>query len=246
MSPTAQYLRFLNIDKFIWNKLTAGDPRALNASLTARHREMIERLAKHLRLSWRTMRPIAFIRMIGHTDDTGVERYNCELGDWRARAVKKALEDLLKEDILKRRVAIIVEKRSGSSATKTDNRTTPGRALNRRVEVLVAPPTQSPEPKKPINWNPLPPTDSVIKTRPSLWPWGPLPSRSLDKSSKDLIDTKLKRLGLSKSARYAIWEAITDKDWGALYFLWGKAHVRDPDKGIITGRAKAVGQAKAQ
>ncbi len=243
--PTPQYLRFLNIDQFIWNKPASADPRALRASLTARHKEMIERLAKHVRLSWKTMRPIAFIRLIGHTDNTGVEKYNLELGDWRAQAVKKALEELLKEDILKRRIAIIVKSR-GSSAAKADNRTTSGRALNRRVEVFVAPPEPPPEPKKPINWHPDPPTGSVIKTTPGRWPGGPRPARASGKSLKDLLDSKLKDIGLAKSTRDAIWEAITDRDWGGLNFLLGKAHVGDPDRGIITGLAKALGQAKAQ
>src|SRR5207237_3769854 len=108
-------------------------------------------------------------RLIGYNDSTGGEKYNLELGDWRAQAVKKALEDLLKEDILKRRIAIIVEKGPGSSVARADNRTTLGRSLNRRVEVFVAAPELSPEPKKPINWKPRPPTDSVIKTRPSPW-----------------------------------------------------------------------------
>ena len=246
MSLTPQYLRFLNIDQFAWNKPASADPRALKASLTARHREMIERLAKHVRLSWRTMRPIGFIRLIGHTDNTGVERYNFELGDWRAQAVKEALEALLKADILKRRIAIIVERSPGSAAAQADNRTLLGRALNRRVEVFVAPPELPPEPKRQINWDLQPPADSVIKTRPSPWPWGPLPSRAPGKSVKDLLDDKLKHLGLSKSARDAVWEAITDRDWGGLNFLLGKAHVGDPDKGIITGLAKAVGQVKAQ
>jgi OmpA family len=246
MRPTPQYLRFLDIDQFAWNIPMSADPRALSASLTARHREMIERLAKHVRLSWKTKQPIAFIRLIGHTDRTGVEQYNLELGDWRAQAVKKALEDLLKDDILKRRIAIIVEKSPGSSAAKADNRTLLGRALNRRVEVFVAPPEPPPEPKAQINWDLQPPADSVIKTRPSPWPWGHLPSRAPGKSVKDLLDDKLKHLGLSKSARDAVWEAITDRDWGGLNFLLGKAHVGDPDKGIITGLAKALGLAKAQ
>jgi hypothetical protein len=181
--PTPQYLRFLNIDQFIWNKPASADPRALRASLTARHKEMIERLAKHVKLSWKTIRPIAFIRLIGHTDNTGVEKYNLELGDWRAQAVKKALEDLLKEDILNRRIGIIVEKSPGSSAAKADNRTTSGRALNRRVEVFVAPPEPSPEPKKPLNWKPLPPTDSVIKTKPSPWPTSLESSRQVREGS---------------------------------------------------------------
>ena len=63
---------------------------------------------------------------------------------------------------------------------------------------------------------------------------------------KDLLDAKLKDLGLSKLARDAVWEAITDRDWGALNSLLGKAHVSDANKGIITGLAKALSEIKAQ
>ena len=247
MRPTPQYLRFLNIDQFIWNKPTSADPRALQTSLTPRHREMIERLAKHVRLSWKRMQPIAYIRLIGHTDNTGAEKYNLELGKWRAQAVKKALEELLKEDILKRRIAIIVEKSPGPSAATADNRTTLGRALNRRVEAFVAPRALPPEPPIDTDLKHIaPPKESVIKTTPGPWPWGRLPSRAPGKSLRDLLDIKLKDLGLPKSARDPIWEAITDRDWGGLNFLLGKEHVSDPSKALITGLAKALSEVKAQ
>jgi hypothetical protein len=247
--PTPQYLRFLNIDQFIWNKPTSADPRALKASLTARHWEMIERLAKHVRLSWKTMRPIAYIRLIGHTDNTGVEKYNLELGNWRAQAVKKALEELLTEDIRERRIriAIIVEESPGSAATTADNRTTLARALNRRVEVFVAPPEPPPEPKPPPPWPPEPPEppESVIKTKPGPW-WPPLPPGSPGKSLKDWINGKMKDLGVPGSLRDPIWQAISDKDWGLLNFLLGKAGVAGADKDMITGAAQALSQAKAR
>ena len=54
LRPKPQYLRFLNLDQFIWNK----------ASLTPRLRQMVEYLAKHIKLSWQTMQPIAYIRLI--------------------------------------------------------------------------------------------------------------------------------------------------------------------------------------
>jgi outer membrane protein OmpA-like peptidoglycan-associated protein len=50
------------------------------------------------------MQPIGFFRLIGHTDNTGPEKHNVDLGDRRARAVKEGLENMLKEDILKGRI----------------------------------------------------------------------------------------------------------------------------------------------
>ena len=58
-----QYLRFLTLDQFNWN----------DASLTPRHQQMVRFLADHVRASWTSMRPIGFVRLIGHTDDTGPE-----------------------------------------------------------------------------------------------------------------------------------------------------------------------------
>jgi outer membrane protein OmpA-like peptidoglycan-associated protein len=100
---------------------------------------MVAYLAEHVKLSWKTPQPLGFIRLIGHTDNTGPEEYNVGLGDRRARAVKEKLENILKEDIIKGRIriAILVEPSPGKSAPVADNRTREGRALNRRVEVFV-------------------------------------------------------------------------------------------------------------
>lgn len=125
-----QHIRFLNLNQFNWNK----------ASLTPRLAQMVAYLAEHVKLSWKTPQPLGFIRLIGHTDNTGPEEYNVGLGDRRARAVKEKLENILKEDIIKGRIriAILVEPSPGKSAPVADNRTREGRALNRRVEVFVA------------------------------------------------------------------------------------------------------------
>jgi hypothetical protein len=245
MRPPPQYLRFLNIDQIAWNKPASADRKALRPSLVARHREMIEFLVKHVRLSRKTLRPIRFFRLIGHTDNTGAERYNVALDVCRTQAVKQALDDLLKEDILKRRIATIVEKGPGSSAAKADNRTALGRALNRRVEIFVAPPEPPPEPEKPIP-RPDPPA-SVIKTAPSSWPWGQLPSRAPGKSSlKDPINNKLENFRLPKLIRDPEMGSYNGSRLGRLNFFLGNAHVSDPHKGIITALAKALSEIKAQ
>ena len=96
----------MNLDKFIWNR----------AALTPEIRQKLDLLAKEVKLSWTTMRPIGYVILIGHTDNTGPEAYNHDLGDWRAGEVKKALEILLRDEILNRRVAIVVERSPGASS----------------------------------------------------------------------------------------------------------------------------------
>ena len=143
LRPKPPQLAFMTLDHFIWNK----------ATLTPRLMKMVELLAKHIRVSSRSSRPIAYVRLIGHTDNTGSEKYNHELGNRRAQAVKKALEDALKDDILsgRIRVAISIEESPGSSAGRADNKTALGKALNRRVEVFVGPPVEVRLPP-PNNW----------------------------------------------------------------------------------------------
>jgi len=132
VGPAPQRLRFLNLDQFNWNQ----------AGLTPQHLPLVRQLAEHVRASWRSMQPIGFVRLIGHTDNTGPEKYNVSLGNQRAEAVKAALETLLKDDIIsgRIRVAILVDPSPGESAPVASNRTISGRALNRRVEVFIAPP----------------------------------------------------------------------------------------------------------
>jgi hypothetical protein len=140
-------LRFLNLDQFNWNQ----------ASLTPRHLPLVRQLAEHVRISWQSTRPIGFVRLIGHTDDSGPEKYNVSLGNQRAQAVKDALETLLQNDIVsgRIRIAILVEPSPGESAPLASNRTPGGRALNRRVEVFVAPPLPPPPAPSPPNGRPI-------------------------------------------------------------------------------------------
>jgi outer membrane protein OmpA-like peptidoglycan-associated protein len=121
------YLRFLNLDRFGHNKL----------SLTADHRNMLDTLVKHVEASWKTTQPIVAIHLIGHTDNTGTEKYNIRLGDQRARAVEAELLGRLRRKGLSYKVAIVVEPSRGQSKPTADNRTEEGRAANRRVEVFI-------------------------------------------------------------------------------------------------------------
>lgn len=123
----AQYLRFLNLDKFGHNKFF----------LTHDHRNMLDYLVKHVEASWKTTRPISVIRLVGHTDNTGASDFNVKFGNLRAKAVAEALRAKLRTQGLSNGVAIVVEQSPGESTPTADNRTKEGRAANRRVEVFI-------------------------------------------------------------------------------------------------------------
>jgi hypothetical protein len=204
----------MNLDQFNWNK----------ASLTPHLIQMVRQLAEHVKLSWQSMRPIGYIRLIGHSDNTGKHDYNIKLGNRRAQAVKEALENLLKEDILKRRIAILVEESPGELNWIADNRTPQGRALNRRVEVFIAPPEPSP-PKLPP-----PPPPPVIQTTPGPYPWGKLPTLPPGKSLKQFVDDWLGKRRVPKWLRKRIWDAITGKSFGVVSNLLNAAGISGPEK----------------
>ncbi len=120
------YLRFDNLDRFDFNR----------SSLTDRLKRMVINLATAVKLSWRATQPITTVRLVGHTDSTGDEKYNSGLGDRRAQAVKNELLDKLGE--LTKKVLIVVEPSPGESKPVADNRSSDGRARNRRVEVFIS------------------------------------------------------------------------------------------------------------
>ena len=221
LQATPQYLRFINLDQFDWNK----------ASLTPRLTQMVRQLAEHVRLSWKTMQPIAYIRLIGHTDRYRRGEYNINLGDERARAVKAALENLLKEDILKRRIAILLEPSPGITKSIADNRTKEGRALNRRVEVFIAPPIPPPEPKKSVITTVTDsPPGSIIKTTPEPY-WKPIPPGGKGRSFKQWFNERLTKV--PKLLRNKIWEAIFGKDVSALSILLDQAGLSGAEKKAV-------------
>jgi outer membrane protein OmpA-like peptidoglycan-associated protein len=195
--PPPPRLRFLNLDQFNWN----------DASLTPRLLQMVRFLADHVRASWTSMRPIGFVLLVGHTDETGSEKVNVALGHRRAQAVKAALESVLKDDILsgRIRVAILVEPSPGESAPVADNRTSAGKAQNRRVEVFVEPPAlptppirkQSsvpfPPPVGPTTFRPETPEERINRILRTLPP-APLPRRSFNQMFWQRVDESLDSL----------------------------------------------------
>ena len=73
-----------------------------------------------------------FIEIEGHTDARGPERYNLELGEDRAVAVRNYLRD--EHQIALNRMEVISY---GESRPVADNRTSANRAMNRRVVINV-------------------------------------------------------------------------------------------------------------
>ncbi len=72
-----------------------------------------------------------YIEIQGHTDSTGSEAYNLQLGQRRAEAVRRYLNQ---RGIPLARMAVISY---GMAAPIADNSTTEGRSVNRRVTVVV-------------------------------------------------------------------------------------------------------------
>ena len=75
---------------------------------------------------------ITKLRVEGHTDDRGSERYNQDLSERRAAAVVKYLTDTGKVDASR-----LSSKGYGESTPIADNATTAGRDQNRRVEFTI-------------------------------------------------------------------------------------------------------------
>lgn len=118
---------YLILDRFDYNK----------PSLTPLLRGMVRYLAKGIELSWKSTQPFEVIRLIGHTDNTGQEKYNVGLGNRRAWVVEIALKKKLKLKRLLDQIRIVVEPSPGASEPTADNSTKEGRERNRRVEVFI-------------------------------------------------------------------------------------------------------------
>ena len=76
-----------------------------------------------------------YVDIVGYTDDTGAESYNQKLSEARANSVARYLES---QGVLPAR---IVSSGMGESKPIASNATAQGRALNRRVEIILTPVT---------------------------------------------------------------------------------------------------------
>ena len=208
----ARPLRFLNLDRFPFNK----------HSLTPELNRMVDQLARHVSTSWTTDQPINEIRLIGHTDNTGEEKFNAQLGDKRAEAIKTALQTRIKSFL--NRVLIVVDPSPGETAPIATNGTKDGRSRNRRVEVFVTfgiiptppppPPPPCIDPRKCVKDVPT----SVIVTPPGQTPIPPGPK---PKSIEQWLDEKLSRLPNWLS--WSIKKAVIEGSCMALEMSLGKA-----------------------
>jgi outer membrane protein OmpA-like peptidoglycan-associated protein len=180
LTPKPAYLRFLTLDGFIHDSSSLTDPL----------RDKVRYLARLIDENWKRQNPILEIRLVGHTDDTGPEKYNVGLGNKRAQAVEQELAKLG----VTRRVSVVVDPSPGETQPIADNTTTQGREQNRRVEVFAT--FKSLEPPRTICIDPArcvrEPPGSVIKTGPPPYP--DVPTGPPSKSPNERIDDILNRL----------------------------------------------------
>jgi outer membrane protein OmpA-like peptidoglycan-associated protein len=97
----------------------------------------IDRVAKVL-----TEYPDTLIRVEGHTDSRGSDEYNMDLSKRRANAVKNLI---VQRGVSENRIEVVGFGKTTPIAT---NETEAGRAKNRRVEIKIAPKTQSQRPQQ--------------------------------------------------------------------------------------------------
>jgi peptidoglycan-associated lipoprotein len=100
-----------------------SDRHALSAEAEQRLAELAQRLKAENRN--------VYLEIQGHTDSTGDEAYNEELGDARAEAVRRSLS---RQGIALNRMATISY---GETAPVASNDTPEGRSQNRRVSIIV-------------------------------------------------------------------------------------------------------------
>jgi hypothetical protein len=166
------------LNQFEWNE----------SKLTPRLATLVNNFADAVIKSQQSAQPIVKIRLVGHTDDTGDEKYNRGLGDRRAAAVERVLRARLKSLPA---VQIVVTASPGELEPQVENDSKEHRAQNRRVEVFVTtaaapPPPTVRQPPGPNLWDfsklKLPP-EPIIKTTPSTIgpniPPGPARGRSV-------------------------------------------------------------------
>ena len=71
--------------------------------------------------------------MVGHTDSTGSASYNQSLSERRANSVANAM---LQRGVIQQRLAVVG---MGENKPRASNNNETGRALNRRVEIVIEP-----------------------------------------------------------------------------------------------------------
>lgn len=105
--------------------------------LTPDHRPILRTLADRIVASQSEPNPVHFVCLIGHTDSSGGEKYNYDLGRRRAEAAKTALaaEVEARSPGLSHRSVVYETSSMGETAPVAGNTTPEGQARNRRVEI---------------------------------------------------------------------------------------------------------------
>ncbi|MEZ5332505.1 MAG: OmpA family protein [Thermoanaerobaculia bacterium] len=98
------------------------------ATLSDEAKTALDQFAEQLR----TQNANVYVEIQGHTDATGTEDYNLDLGEARAEAVRRYLN--LEEGLPLNRMSVISY---GETAPIADNGNRDGRAQNRRVALVV-------------------------------------------------------------------------------------------------------------
>jgi OmpA family len=117
----------------------------------AAHKPAIDALADRIvAIARQVPGPLGTVRLVGHTDFIGAEKYNKALGLMRAKAVRGALATALEYRLrgVTSRIEIVPDSR-GEFQPATKDASPAGRELNRRVEVFVSLNTPPPLPTKP-------------------------------------------------------------------------------------------------
>ena len=146
--PAPPKLAFLTIDDFDVQK----------ARVKPEMKVVLDAFVEHVKASLQSRgQAINVIRLKGHTDWTGPDNFNRDLGNWRAEAVKKVILAALGPLI--NRVLVEIEPSPGKTQPRADNRTSRGRAANRRVEIFIE--------------GPIPPAPDWPGGKPKTIKWPP-------------------------------------------------------------------------
>jgi outer membrane protein OmpA-like peptidoglycan-associated protein len=219
--PQPPQLSFLSIDNFDVQK----------ATVKPEMKAVLGPFVDHVKASWQSPgRAIGVIRLKGHTDWTGPDNFNRDLGNWRAEAVKREIVALLGPLI--NRVLVEIEPSPGKAQPKADNGTPRGRAMNRRVDIYIegpippAPPWPG-KPEKPIIWD-VPDPDKGQPWDPYWFkrggfPEGPLGGKSVQevlmdfcapvfgRRCKDVVDKAIEKGCEEIAGLLEKWGAPSDK-----------------------------------
>jgi peptidoglycan-associated lipoprotein len=117
--------------KFLYETVLTDDKVKFavdTADLSPEGQEAIDQFAEQLKSQNKNV----YIEIQGHTDSTGSEKYNEELGLLRAEAVRRYLNQ--KHGFPLHRINVISY---GESASVADNNSREGRSQNRRVALVV-------------------------------------------------------------------------------------------------------------